>query len=98
MALYRWRLDGIHIYGDPNEAIPIHLFPNGVPEKIETVHPDTAKDIMGVWQCASGNMDTQIEVIQEKLMSWVAKIEDGKIHRQNAWMAFWGKIWRTFKY
>ena len=33
-----------------------------------------------------------------KLMTWVSKIEDSKMHRRNAWMAFWGTIWRTFKY
>ena len=47
MALYRWMPDGIHLYGEPKEAIPIHLFPDGVPTEIETVHPDTAKEIMG---------------------------------------------------
>ena len=57
-----------------------------------------AKEIIGVWQCASGKMDTQIEMMHAKLMNWVAKIEDGKLHRRNAWMAFWGTIWRTFKY
>ena len=98
IALYRWKQDGTYFYADPSEAIPVYLSPDGVPAQIDTVHPDMAKEIMGVWQCASGKMDTQIEMMQAKLMNWVAKIEDGKLHRRNAWMAFWGTIWRTFKY
>ena len=66
MDLYRWKPYGTYIYGDPNDATPIHLFPDSVPEKINTVHPYTTKEILGVWQCASRNMDTQIEMLNSK--------------------------------
>ena len=98
IALYRWKQDGTYFYADPSEAIPVYLSPDGVPARIDTVHPDMAKEIMGVWQCASGKMDKQMEMMKTKLMTWVTKIEDGKLHRRNVWMAFWGTIWRTFKY
>ena len=98
LAIYRWKLDGTHYYGNPALATQLYLTPDGAPEPIDMLHPDTAKELMDVWQCASRKMDKQIEMMKTKLMAWVTKIEDNKLHRQNAWMAFWGTIWRTFKY
>ena len=98
LVIYRWKLDGTHFYGDSASATQLYFTPEGLPKPIDTLHPDTAKEVMGVWQCASGKTETQMEMMKTKLMAWVTQIEDGKLHRRNACMAFWGTIWQTFKY
>ena len=48
-SIYRWKLDGTHFYGDPSSATQLYLTPDGAQDPIDTLHPDTAKEVMGVW-------------------------------------------------
>eukprot|EP00978_Attheya_sp_CCMP212_P027693 scaffold93357_cov35-Attheya_sp.AAC.1 len=77
-------------------TIPVH---DGEPAVIERVDVHEAKEMLGLWQSVSGNtMETQFDILQEKLTAWMDLLKTGHLSRNLAWRAFRGTIWKTVDY
>jgi hypothetical protein len=66
-------------------TIPVQ---DGPPAVIERVEVHSANEMLGLWQSVSGNMDKQLEMLQEKLSAWTALLKTGHLSRNLAWKAF----------
>eukprot|EP00978_Attheya_sp_CCMP212_P046093 scaffold373619_cov63-Attheya_sp.AAC.1 len=76
-------------------TIPVQDEPPAVIERVD-VH--IANEMLGLWQSASGNMDKQLEMLQEKLSAWTGLLKSGHLSRNLAWKAFRGTIWKSVDY
>jgi hypothetical protein len=65
---------------------------------IDRIDVDDAREMLGLWQCVSGKMTKQLEVLQEKVDIWTKSLQTGHISRNLAWKAYKGTICKSIDY
>ena len=72
--------------------------PKGRRVVIKKMDATDAMEVMGVWQAADGNMDSQVEALKDKADAWAASLGNGYLHQRSVWMAFRGSLWSSLRY
>ena len=84
----------------PNKHTPDILVtsPDGMTMPITRLKYLDSREIMGVIQAPSGDMEGQISKLEKIIGKWLPFLTNGYLHRRLVWRGFWGKLWPSLRY
>ena len=72
--------------------------PDGHMEKITKLDYDSAKEILGVFQAPSGQMNSQLKKLEGIRDKFIPVLTNKYLPQELIWISFWGKLWPSLKY
>ena len=72
--------------------------PDGITANISKLDYDSAREVMGIWQAPSGQMNSQLEKMANINKDYIDLLQTNYLHRKIVWTSFWGSHWPSLKY
>ena len=57
-----------------------------------------AEETLGVYQCPNGNMEKQVEKMENLTKTWAAQMTAGYLKKPNMWLSLVTTIWKLLEY
>ena len=72
--------------------------PDGITANISKLGYNSAREVMGISQAPSGQMNSQLDKMSNTNKEYIELLETNYLHRKIVWTSFWGSHWPSLRY